>query len=106
MGILSKLFGSSNVTTEADMAAIINNSETLLIDVRTPDEFKAGSVKGAVNIPLDTILQNINKLKQHSHVVVFCRSGNRSARAKQLLQRQGIKKVINGGTWQQVAQYK
>lgn len=75
-----------------------------LVDVRTPAEFSEGSVKGAVNIPLDEIPNQISKFKNKSSVVVFCRSGARSSQAKGILDKNGIQHVINGGTWQNVSQ--
>jgi len=36
---------------------------------------------------------------------VFCRSGNRSGQAKMILEQNGIKNVVNGGTWQNVSQF-
>ncbi|MFN3315434.1 MAG: rhodanese-like domain-containing protein [Raineya sp.] len=74
-----------------------------LVDVRTPAEFKSGSVKGAVNIPLDSLQANLQRFKGKNKIVVFCRSGNRSAQAKAFLERNGFQNVINGGTWHSVA---
>lgn len=77
-------------------------SEALLVDVRTPAEFASGSVPGAINVPLDGLLTQLPKLKRHNHIVVFCRSGARSAQAKRLLEQNGCAQVVNGGTWQDV----
>lgn len=74
----------------------------LLVDVRTPNEFSGGSVKGAVNIPLDQLPSQLHRFKNKNSVIVFCRSGNRSGQAKSILDKQGIPSVINGGTWQEV----
>lgn len=68
----------------------------ILVDVRTPEEFASGTVKGAINIPLDEVEERINEFKGKSGVVVFCRSGNRSGQAKEILENNGIKNVING----------
>lgn len=76
-----------------------------LVDVRTPSEFKAGSVKGAVNIPLDSISSQLAKFKNKKHIVVFCRSGMRSSQAKYILEKNGFHNVINGGTWNKVANF-
>lgn len=67
-----------------------------LVDVRTPTEFAAGSVKGAVNIPLDEVESRLNEFKEKPSVIVFCRSGNRSGQAKSILEANGIKNVTNG----------
>lgn len=77
-------------------------SETFLVDVRTPGEFRSGSVKGAVNIPLDSITKQLGKFAGKSSTVVFCRSGNRSSQAKKILEQNGISNVTDGKTWQNV----
>ncbi len=75
-----------------------------LVDVRTPAEFSTGSVKGAVNIPLDKVQSQLSKFKNKKNIVVFCRSGNRSSQAKSILEQNGFQNIINGGTWQNVNQ--
>jgi phage shock protein E len=77
-------------------------SGAVLVDVRTPGEFAEGSVPGAINIPVDQIEGRLTTLPQHGEIVVFCRSGSRSSRAKSILDQHGFTHVTNGGTWQQV----
>jgi rhodanese-related sulfurtransferase len=67
-----------------------------IVDVRTPGEFSEGSVQGAVNIPLDEVESRINEFKGKPFVIVFCRSGNRSGKAKNILENHGIQHVSNG----------
>jgi rhodanese-related sulfurtransferase len=76
-----------------------------LVDVRTPQEFASGSVKGAINIPLDKVSSQLAKFKDKPQVIVFCRSGGRSSQAKSILEQNNIPNVVNGGTWQNVSQY-
>ncbi len=102
-GIIKKLFSSAD---NAQLIEAIRNKATFLVDVRTPSEFAGGSVKGAVNIPLDKVPAQLAKFKGKECIVVFCRSGNRSSQAKHVLERNGFNHVINGGTWQQVQQLK
>ncbi|HEY4618880.1 MAG TPA: rhodanese-like domain-containing protein [Flavobacterium sp.] len=73
-----------------------------LVDVRTPEEFAEGHVKGSTNIPLDQVVNQLAKFKDKEHIIVFCRSGNRSGQAKMILEQNGFKNVTNGGTWQDV----
>jgi phage shock protein E len=100
MGFLSKLFGMNNTNT-MDIASAIQNG-ALLLDVRTPAEFRSGSVKGAINVPLDNLTSGFGKISGSDTVVVFCRSGNRSRMAKSILEQLGMKKVFDGGTWENV----
>jgi phage shock protein E len=73
-----------------------------LVDVRTEAEFAEGHVNGSTNIPLDQVASQLEKFKEKEQIVVFCRSGNRSGQAKMILEQNGFKNVINGGTWQDV----
>lgn len=98
---LKNLFGGNN----GQLAETIK-SGAFLVDVRTPAEFAPGSVRGAVNIPLDSIQSQLAKFRDKKSIVVFCRSGARSGQAKSILERNGIQNVVNGGTWQQVNQAK
>lgn len=100
MGFFSAIFGTSDNTklTEAIQEG------AFLVDVRSAGEFASGSVKGAVNIPLDRIGSQLSKFKGKKNIVVFCRSGNRSAQAKSILEQNGFQHVINGGTWSNVSQ--
>jgi len=77
-------------------------ANSFLVDVRTPAEFAQGSVRGAVNIPLNELPQRIADFKEKENIVVFCRSGARSAQAKAFLDSRGVANVENGGTWQMV----
>jgi len=101
MGLFDSIFGGGNAGNET-LGKIIKEG-AFLVDVRGPGEFAGGSAKGAVNIPLDTLSQHLNKFKDKKEIVVFCRSGNRSSSAKSILEQNGFKNVTNGGTWQNVA---
>jgi len=70
-----------------------------IIDVRTKGEFQSGHIKGAVNIPLDSLKNNLSKLKKGKPVITCCASGMRSASAKGLLKANGFADVHNGGSW-------
>ncbi|MGI2170772.1 rhodanese-like domain-containing protein [Shewanella sp. MF05960] len=76
----------------------INNSATL-IDVRTPEEFAAGHVKGAINIPFENIVTELGKLNlaKDTEVVLYCRSGRRSGIAQSALVDQGYTATYNAG---------
>lgn len=74
------------------------NKGALVVDVRTPEEFNAGNYRGSINIPLAEIEKNINRFGDKNRLIVlYCRSGNRSGKAKLILEKHGYKNVLNGG---------
>lgn len=78
------------------------HSGGLLIDVRTAAEFNQGHIPGSINIPIDQFEKEIPGLKNKTPIIVFCQSGIRSARAKELLNKEGVQSVVNGGSWTHV----
>jgi phage shock protein E len=101
LSLIKKLFKSNTV----DLAQLIKDG-AVVVDVRSKAEFATGHVKGSINIPLEQIGANADKLKTHNHVITCCRSGNRSGMAKRTLESKGLTNVTNGGSWQNVNQYK
>ena len=101
LNFLKKLFGAPE---KPDLNALIEEG-AFLVDVRSPQEFAQAKVKGSVNIPLDSISRQIAKFKDKKHIIVFCRSGNRSSQAKSILQKNGFTNVVNGGTVENVNQF-
>jgi rhodanese-related sulfurtransferase len=101
MGLFQNLFGGGQT---ADLKSVIVNG-AFLVDVREPGEFASGTAKGAVNIPLGTVASQLAKFKGKENIIVFCRSGNRSGQAKTILEQNGFKNVVNGGTWEEVNQF-
>ena len=93
MNFLKNLFGKSTILQQfLDEGAVI-------IDVRTPQEFDRGHVKGSRNIPLYSLQNRIEEIRSlNKPVITVCQSGMRSGTAKSFLQGKGLK-VINGGSW-------
>ena len=86
-----------------DIQTIINDNGTTIIDVREPYEFEGRNAIGSINIPLGTIANSLEKIKEMSKPLVFCcASGNRSGMAAQYIQSQGIAEAYNGGSWAMV----
>ena len=73
--------------------------EALIVDVRTPEEFANGHYPGAINIPHETILEGLNQLgvTADTSVILYCRSGNRSGQAEQVLREKGFTEARNAG---------
>jgi rhodanese-related sulfurtransferase len=87
MSILAKLFGTR---IEGPSARRLVAEGALLLDVRTTGEFAAGHVPGAVNIPVQDLPDRIAGLVEGTRpIVVYCRSGMRSAQAAGMLRRAG-----------------
>ena len=85
---------------------LINREDALMIDVREPGEYAAGHVLGAKNLPLARLDAAGAELKRKDRpVIVYCESGERSARAAAALKKQGYTRVVNLsggiGAWQQ-----
>lgn len=92
---LKNLFGIGPKVNLNELMA----SGALVVDVRTPAEYKDGHIKGAINLPLQTLGSNLNKLKKDQVIITCCRSGSRSGMAKHLLKANGFEQVHNGGPW-------
>ena len=85
----------------ADLQAIEDDKEAkenyLVIDVRSEDEYNAGHVKFAINIPVDELESRISEIEgwKEKNVVVYCNSGKKSGEAKTLLEGKGFKNVFD-----------
>jgi phage shock protein E len=91
--IFKKLFGPGT-----DFKALVQQG-ALIIDVRSPGEFSGGHIKGAQNIPVDKIANQVAKLKKTGKpIITCCRSGARSGMAAGILKQNGIE-AYNGGPW-------
>ncbi|MCC6612872.1 MAG: rhodanese-like domain-containing protein [Anaerolineae bacterium] len=80
-----------------------SGAEHLLVDVRTPEEFAEGHIPGAVNISVQTLPDRLNEIPRDIPVVVYCRSGNRSGQASQILAQAGYETIYDLGAitaWQ------
>jgi phage shock protein E len=67
-----------------------------VVDVRTPDEFSAGHVPGAINIPFDQLPRRAAEIGPASTpVVLYCRTGRRSGIAAEALQKTGFSKLYD-----------
>ncbi len=69
-----------------------------IVDVRSPGEFSGGHLDGALNIPVDQIARRAAEIgAKDTPVVLYCRSGARSAAAASTLRAQGFTKIVNLG---------
>jgi phage shock protein E len=80
------------------MEELLANPATTVVDVRETGEFASGHYDGAINIPLGIVPLRIDVFKaMNGPIVVYCRSGNRSGMAMNLLKQAGLTEVFNGG---------
>ena len=75
----------------------------IVIDVRTPDEWSAGHLEGTKNIEWQDILNIKNSVHKDEQIYLYCRSGNRSGRATQILIDAGYSNVTNAGSLEQAS---
>jgi rhodanese-related sulfurtransferase len=93
---LKKLFG---IGPSVNYSELVKNGATIL-DVRSKSEYAGGHIKGSINISVDTLRNNLGKLKdKNKPIITCCASGMRSASAKSILTANGYTQVYNGGGW-------
>ena len=102
---LKMIFASvPSIDVDTYMQEYQGKNNHVLIDVRTPNEFKSGHVAKAKNIPLNTIGNKMSSIPKDKTVVLICRTGSRSGIAAKQLAGAGYENVINlkGGVmrWQ------
>jgi rhodanese-related sulfurtransferase len=93
---LKKLFGLSAKVNYTDLV----KQGAIILDVRSKAEYLNGHIKDSINIPVDTLRNNLFKLKDKNQpIITCCASGMRSASAKSILKSSDFTKVYNGGGW-------
>lgn len=81
--------GMKNIRMD-DLKALQTNQQTLILDVRSKEEFDEGHVPGAMNCDHESVASMIDVIKKYSHVYVYCRGGARADYAAQVLLNAGI----------------
>lgn len=94
-----KKLSFTNITPQEAKKRLDSEKGIVLLDVRTKEEFGTGHIGGAILIPVDKLEQEASvKLKdKEAPIFVYCRSGNRSVTAANILVKQGYKNVYNLG---------
>ena len=92
------------ISQEEAISMMEEESGYIILDVRTPEEFSAGHIPGAINIPNEVIgTEEIQELPDKDQLIfVYCRSGNRSKQASQKLAALGYTNILEFGgitTW-------
>lgn len=103
MSFLARLFGGQSAghpviqPAEYKMRFMDSKQAHTLVDVRTADEYKGGHIAGSINISVQDLSAKLNKIPKDKPVVVYCRSGSRSASAAQMLLSAGYSEVYDLG---------
>ena len=92
-GFLSTMPEGFFIVGDVDKLQEAIDSGAVLIDVREESEFAEGAIAGAVNIPLRTLVANLDQIPQDKPVVTYCASGYRSALANGILHTLGYSNV-------------
>jgi len=80
------------ITPQQAKILLENDENVTLLDVRTPEEFRTGHLRGAILIPLKKLETNLDKLSpfKNKKIIVYCQSGNRSVSASRILEKNGF----------------
>jgi rhodanese-related sulfurtransferase len=104
---LRRVGGGPSVSA-AQATHLMNREDALVVDVRDPGEYGAGHILGAKNLPLSRIGTGGSEIaakRKDKPVIVYCDTGNRSAKAASALKNQGFARVVSLsgglGAWQQ-----
>lgn len=88
---------SRKIVSVKESVVLINRQPTILVDVRNANEFTLGRIDNSLNIPLDRLAENIDKLKKNPNktLVVYCQKGFRSSQAVKILNKLGIESAVS-----------
>ncbi|MCH7524053.1 MAG: rhodanese-like domain-containing protein [Bacteroidetes bacterium] len=87
-----------NITQSEWKELLENDDNTVIIDTRTPDEWSEGIIKNAILMNINdpqSFMDDVNNLDKEKNYFVYCRSGNRSLQACQILESVGINNTYN-----------
>jgi len=97
----------TNLTAQEFIAKAITTKNAQLLDVRTPEEWKAGKISSSncINFNDAAFKQQIEKLDKNKPVFIYCAAGGRSSKAAPILQQAGFKYIYNltGGGYKDLA---
>lgn len=104
-GNVSCGFATEGITVQwidvDDLEAVLRDQNPVIVDLRTPREFQDGHLAGAVNIPIEDLMHNRPLLDDYKnkHILLYCRTDNKTLRAIWLLQERGFKFIyaLRGG---------
>jgi len=84
-----------DVTVEQAKVLIESKPSLILLDVRTQEEYDSGHIEGAILIPISELEDRLDELSKNKEVLVYCRTGNRSSTAVNVLRANGYTKIFH-----------
>lgn len=93
----SRLNRKYSLLNAAETVRLLNDDDTVIVDVREDKELSSGKIKGAKHIPISTFATRVSELNQHKqdNILVYCGTGNRSSHACSILVKEGFEKISN-----------
>jgi phage shock protein E len=90
-------YGNVDVGEARDL--ISEKADLVILDVRTVAEFDSGHLEGAINIPVEVLSGRLSELNPNDELLVYCRTGNRSTTAVEILEENGYDRIyhMDGG---------
>ncbi len=87
------------ISTEAAVQMMADETNYIILDVRTPEEYSEGHIESAINIPNETIGdEEVKELPNKDQLImIYCRSGNRSKQAADKLVKLGYSNIVEFG---------
>lgn len=91
---------SYHTLTFENAIKMMKNEDVIILDVRTKLEYDAGHIKGAINIPLESIDDTFCELfpNKNSYYMIYCSTGKRSESASKILATYGYKNIYDFGS--------
>ena len=87
--------GYGDVTVQEARSLIEDKPDLVILDVSTTSEYEDGHIEGAVNIPVQELSARLDELSNEDELLVYCRTGNRSAQAVDILQDVGFTEIYH-----------
>lgn len=89
------LFRNDETISYEEAVELYDKGQAIIIDVRTPEEFSQSHVQGAINIPVNEIVERIKDVEKNKNkvIIVYCKTGKRSKIAKKLLEEEGYNNI-------------
>ena len=91
----SKPASITNVTADEVYKMLSLSKDYFILDVRSKEEFDSGHIEGAYLVPVSELENRLAELPKDKPIIVYCRSGNRSTSAANILLEKGFKEIFN-----------